>query len=213
MAERTLILIGGGGHCKSCIDVIEAGGQFKIEGILDTPANLDKEVSGYKVIGTDADIPKLALQGHHFLLTMGDIARTGVRKQIYNQLKELKAHLPVIISPRAYVSKKATIGNGTIVMHDALVNAFATIAENNIINTRASIEHDAEIGNHCHISTHSVINGGADIGNEVFIGSGSVVSNNVSIPSNTIIGAGTVIYKAIFEAGTYAGNPFRKLNG
>ena len=30
-----LILLGAGGHCKSCIDVIETEGKFTIAGILD----------------------------------------------------------------------------------------------------------------------------------------------------------------------------------
>ena len=31
---KEIILIGGGGHCKSVIDVIECDGSFKIAGIL-----------------------------------------------------------------------------------------------------------------------------------------------------------------------------------
>ncbi|MBI4309254.1 MAG: acetyltransferase, partial [Candidatus Omnitrophica bacterium] len=36
MVKKNLILIGGGGHCKSCIDVIESENKFKIAGIVDT---------------------------------------------------------------------------------------------------------------------------------------------------------------------------------
>jgi hypothetical protein len=31
---KKIILIGGGGHCKSCIDVIEKGNQYLYEKIL-----------------------------------------------------------------------------------------------------------------------------------------------------------------------------------
>ena len=34
---KEIILIGGGGHCKSVIDVIELEGQFLIGGIVDRP--------------------------------------------------------------------------------------------------------------------------------------------------------------------------------
>ena len=30
-----IILLGGGGHCRSCIDVIEQAGDFNIAGIVD----------------------------------------------------------------------------------------------------------------------------------------------------------------------------------
>ena len=33
--KKNIILIGGGGHCKSCIDVIEAEDKFEIAGIVD----------------------------------------------------------------------------------------------------------------------------------------------------------------------------------
>ena len=44
--------------------------------------------------------------------------------------------LPVIVSPNAYVSKRAQIGNGTIIYHDAIVNTNAKIGKNCIINKK-----------------------------------------------------------------------------
>jgi len=35
--KEKIILIGGGGHCKSCIDVIEQEGRFIIAGIVLAP--------------------------------------------------------------------------------------------------------------------------------------------------------------------------------
>ena len=53
---KNLYLIGGGGHCHSCIDVIEQENKYQIKGIFDLPDKIDKEVLGYKVIGTDREI-------------------------------------------------------------------------------------------------------------------------------------------------------------
>jgi len=53
-----IILVGGGGHSKSCIDVIELEGKFEIAGIVD--ANLSSnQVLGYPVLGGDRDLPNL----------------------------------------------------------------------------------------------------------------------------------------------------------
>ncbi len=54
--KHPIILIGGGGHCKSCIDVIESEGKFQIKGIIDLPSELGNKVLGYPVIGNDDDI-------------------------------------------------------------------------------------------------------------------------------------------------------------
>lgn len=193
MIKEQIILIGGGGHCKSCIDVVEMQGKFDIAGIIDISANLGKKVLGYTILGTDNDIPQLAKNYHNFFITLGQIKDYSKRKIIYEQLLGLKVNIPSIISPLAYVSKHATIGGGTIVMHSAIVNAGASIGENCIINTRSLIEHDANIGKHCHISTGSIVNGGVKIGECSFYGSGAVSKEYIELPAGSFIKANSIV--------------------
>ena len=58
---------------------------------------------------------------------------------------------PSIISPLAYVSNQAKIGEGTIVMHEPIVNA-GIVGKNCIINSKSLIEYDAVIGNNSVVS-------------------------------------------------------------
>lgn len=211
MEKKPLILIGGGGHCKSCIEVIEAEGLFHIKGILDTSEKVGSSVLGYPLIGSDEDIPYLIKAGNYFLITLGQIKSAYPRKVLYNQLKSLGAQIATIISPKAIVSKHAIIGEGTIIMHAVNINADACIGFNNIINTGSNIEHDVVTGKHCHISTHAVLNGNCRLADEIFIGSGGILNNGVSIVEKVIIGAGSVIHKNITESGIFIGNPFRKI--
>ena len=51
-----IILIGLGGHARSCIDVIEDSGAFKIAGLVEKEQSSKNENLGYKVIGTDDDL-------------------------------------------------------------------------------------------------------------------------------------------------------------
>jgi len=48
--KEKIILIGGGGHCKSCIDVVEQQGKYQIAGIVDLPEKLHQKLLGYEVI-------------------------------------------------------------------------------------------------------------------------------------------------------------------
>jgi hypothetical protein len=68
MTKKPLILIGGGGHCKSCIDVIEAAGDWEIVGILDQKFTKGQLILNYPVIGTDHDIDQLIADGNYFLM-------------------------------------------------------------------------------------------------------------------------------------------------
>jgi sugar O-acyltransferase (sialic acid O-acetyltransferase NeuD family) len=193
---QKLILLGGGGHCKSCIDVIEQEGKYAITGILDSKEMLGEKILGYSCIGTDNDIEKLVTEGYFFLITVGQIRTPSVRKKLFALLEKYHARIATVISPRAYVSKYATIGRGTIVMHDALVNASVSIGKNCIINTKALIEHDATIEDFCHISTAAVINGGVHITEGTFFGSNAVSKEYISTRTNDFIKAGST-YKGV----------------
>lgn len=192
--KPNLILIGGGGHCHSCIDVIEQEGKNQIFGVLDMPEMVGKEIMGYPIIGSDDDIQKYVEQGIDFLITVGQIKTTEKRKALYKLVKKAGGKLPVVISPLAYVSKHAIIGEGTIVMHQALINTNVRVGQNCIINTKALIEHDAVIGNHCHISTASVINGNVRVGEGVFFGSGAVSVQGSIVPDGGFVRAKSLYY-------------------
>ena len=188
---QKLILLGGGGHCKSCIDVIEQEGKYEIAGILDNEEFLGQKILSYEYIGTDDDIGKFAKKGYLFLITVGQIKTVSIRKKIFSLLKENSAQMATVVSPRAYVSKYAKLGQGTIIMHDALVNASATVGENCIINTKALIEHDAIIEDFCHISTSAVINGGVRVKEGTFFGSNAVSKEYVITDTDDFIKAGS----------------------
>jgi len=190
--RKKLILIGGGGHCKSCIDVIEQSEQYEIAGIIDKQENIGQMVLGYEIIGIDNQIETLATEGFEFLITIGQKRTPKVRQKLYNELMRCNAKIAMIISPRAYVSQYAKIGEGSIIMHDALVNTSASIGKNCIINTKALIEHDAIIGDHCHISTGAVINGGVDIKQGSFFGSNGTSKEYVASSEEAFIKAGTL---------------------
>lgn len=194
MTKLKLILIGAGGHCRSCIDVIEQEGKFDILGVVkkagqDTPT----KILDYPVIGTDTDLSALKQECGHALVTVGQIKSSAIRFKLYTQLKELGFELPAIISPLAYVSRYAVIGAGTIVMHHAVVNANARVGTNCILNSKSLVEHDAVIGDGVHLSTGAVINGASSIGAGSFIGSGATVIQELTLPTQSFVRAGQLV--------------------
>ncbi|HWY35006.1 MAG TPA: NeuD/PglB/VioB family sugar acetyltransferase [Nitrosopumilaceae archaeon] len=191
--KTPIVLIGGGGHCHSVIDVIESGNSFSIAGIIDKKEKVGQFVLGYKVIGTDEDLVLIIKEFRHFHISMGFVGKLSNRVKLFELLKTFDVDLPVIIASTAYVSKYSTIEMGTIIMHHALVNANARIGKNCIINSKALIEHDAIIENHCHIATGSIINGGVHVGEESFIGSNAVTKQDISIPSRSFIKANAIV--------------------
>ena len=192
MTKPQLILIGAGGHARSCIDVIERQGHFQIAGLIGLPEQRDTQdlEYGYAVIGTDSDLSDLASTYQYALITIGQIQSAKHRIRLYQQVRQLGYQLPIIISPAADVSSHATLGAGTIVMHGAIVNAGASVGNNCIINSRALIEHDAKVEDHCHISTGAILNGDVMVRAGSFIGSGSIIKQGVTIGGDCLVGMG-----------------------
>lgn len=199
--KRPLILVGGGGHCKSVIEAAESAGCI-IKGILDIPSQVGEKVLGYTIIGTDNDIPSFVSECD-FIVTLGFIKNPGIRISLHKNIELVGGHLTTVVASTAHVSKYAELGAGTVVLHQACVNAEAKIGKGCIINTFANIEHDAVIGDYCHISTGAIVNGNCKVGGGTFIGSQSVMVNGITICDNVIIGAGSLIRKNILNIGVY----------
>lgn len=190
MTASSILLIGAGGHAAACIDVIEAEGRYSVAGLVGAAAEVGGKVLGYEVLGTDDDLPELLARHRRALIAVGHIKSAAARVRLFARLQSIGCEIPVVISPRAYLSRHARIGAGTIVMHGAVVNAGAVVGSNCILNSQSLVEHDAVIGDHCHIATGAVVNGGARVGTETFIGSHSTVREGVTVGERCLIGMG-----------------------
>jgi sugar O-acyltransferase (sialic acid O-acetyltransferase NeuD family) len=201
MSTAPVLLLGAGGHARACIDVIEQEGRFTIAGLLGRSGEVGARILGYPVVGTDADVHRLLREYTHALIAVGQIKTPEPRMRLFDLLLQNGYVLPVVVSPRAHVSRHATLGAGTIVMHGAIVNAGAVVGRNCIINSQSLVEHDAVIGDHCHVATAAAINSGVHIGSATFIGSNSTVRQQVHIGERCVIGMGQRVL-ADCKAGT-----------
>ena len=189
--KEKIVLLGGGGHCHSVIDVIEQENKYQIVGIIDKKELFGMNVLGYKIIANDDDLEEIYKTCKNAIITVGQIESNHVRVKLFNRLKEIGFNLPIIISPIAYVSKHSFIDEGTVVMHHAFINANVRIGKNCIINSKALIEHDVIIEDNCHISTASVINGAVLVKANTFLGSNATSKQNVEISG--FIKAGSLV--------------------
>ena len=194
---KNIILIGGGGHCKSVIDVIVSDENWSILGILDIKSKI--VTPGYPVLGNDDLSPALITDANAFLVTVGHIKTPAPRVAAFERLVALGATVPIVISPYSLVSTASTVGLGTVVMHNAVINSGARIGKNSIINTKSLIEHDSMVGSHTHISTGAIVNGGSEVGDHCFVGSGAIIAEGVKIGNRSIIGAGSLVLSDIEE--------------
>ena len=212
MNNRKLLLIGGGGHCKSIIDVLEESEPVYSEiGIIDIH-NIGKKVMDYIVLGNDDDLQKLLKEGYtDAFISLGGIGNGAIRENHFLRIKSMGFNIPNIVSSTATVSRNVVLGDGIFIGKKAVVNVGVTIGNNSIINTVAIVEHDCQIDSSVHISPGSVLSGGVTIGNYSHLGTNACVVQNIQIGKNVIVGAGSVVNKSLNNNIIAYGVPCREI--
>ena len=194
---RNIVLLGGGGHCRSCIEIIENLEKYKIKGIVDKTNKIEEDFMGYKILGSDEQLKYLISENDFGLVCVGQIKSPNIRIKLFNLLENLSIKIATIKSKSSIISNNSKIKKGTIVMHNTFINSGVEIGFNCIINTGSIVEHDSIIGDHCHISTGVIINGNVQIGSGSFIGSGCVLKEGIKIGEKVVVSAGEKIMNDI----------------
>lgn len=203
-----IILIGGGGHCKSVIDSLNSLNRFEIAGIIDLECNVGKKISNIPIIDYDANLFKYKKMGiENVFITIGSIGDVSVRKKLDLEIQRLGFKMPVIADKSAIIAENVTIGRGTFVGKGAIINANVDIGDNCIINSGTIIEHDCEIGDFVHVSPAAVLCGGVKVDENSHIGANSTIIQYMKIGKNSIIGAGSVIINDVGDFKKVYGNP------
>lgn len=200
---KDVIIIGTGGHAKVIADIVLCSGD-NLVGFLTSDRDKDTFI-GKPILGGDTDYAKY--KDCYFVVAIGN---PNVRERISNSMAGIKWY--TAIHPSSTISAiNTSIGEGTVVMANAVINPFAQIGNHCIINTNATIEHDNVIEDFSHISVGTKLAGTVKIGKRTWVGIGATVSNGISVCEDCMIGAGAVVVKNIEVSGTYIGVPAPKI--
>ena len=208
----SIVMIGGGGHCKSVIDAALRSKKFEKIFITDVNLNPGDKLLGCEVVGGDDKLPGLLADGvKNAFITVGFVKPSGLRSKLFFMAKDMGFSFPNIIDPSAVVSEYATLGSGTFIGKNAVINAGAKVGDNCIINTGAIVDHDSVVGDFAHVAVGTMVCGEARIGANTLVGAGATVLQCVKVGNDAIIGAGSVVLKDVGASCTAVGAPARIL--
>lgn len=190
-----MILYGAGGHAKVALDCAKAN-QITIKAIFDDA--IDTHFF--------QNIPILQYSFSHLseeeiVVCIGD---NDDRKKVANTIHHRFGKL---IHPSSHIADDASIGFGTVVLHQAIVQASALVGQHVIINTAALVEHDCMIADFVHIAPKALLCGGVRVGEGALIGAGAIVLPNLNIGKWAVVGAGAVVTKDVADKMIVFGNP------
>jgi UDP-perosamine 4-acetyltransferase len=198
-----IVVLGTGGHARSCLDVALAAG-IDVGGCVG-PAPQGSLQTHY--LGDDDVLPALRQKGAtEAFVAVGD---NRVRQRLTGAARQLGFRLCTIVSPSAYVSSSSTVGAGTVVMHHAVVGPYAALGAGAIVNTSASVDHDCILGDFSHVAPGAHLAGNVSVGAGTLLGVGACVIPGVSIGEWATVGAGSAVIDDVLRGSTVVGVPAR----
>lgn len=131
------------------------------------------------------------------------------RAMLWTKIGSLGLRPGTIVSPDAFVSTHAQLGDGVIVAPHASIQATARIGRNVAINTAAIAGHDVIVGDDSVVSSMVNLGGGVVVEPLAYIGMGALVKERLRIGRAAIVGMGSVVYADIPDEMVAVGNPAR----
>ncbi|MDR3645406.1 MAG: NeuD/PglB/VioB family sugar acetyltransferase, partial [Clostridia bacterium] len=187
--DASLLILGAGGHGRVIADAAFETGLYTRIAFLDDilPAG---NADGADVIGCFDNYRAFSGDFGNAAVALGDN-----QKRVFwlRRLSEAGFELPVIIHPRAFVSRGAHIGPGGAVLADAVVVTGVTAGFGCIFNTLSSADHDCSLGDGVHLCPGAHLAGTVKVGSFTTIYTAACVANNVTIGGNSIVAAGAAV--------------------
>ena len=208
---KRVVIICAGGHAREVAAIIRHQSQadceisllgFVVErDYLPRDAPIDLTMLGDWSWFEDADRDNLAV-----VCAVGDPA---LRKRLVDKATAIGLSFTNVISPLAYVSTDATIGQGVMVFPFAVISTNSFLGDHAIVNAGSTISHDAVVDRYGTISPGVHIAGNVSLGEGCYLGIGSSVVERVSIGVWSMIGAGSVVISDVPDNVTAVGIPAR----
>lgn len=200
---KKLALLGAGGHARVIADMALVSGWSSISCFDD--AWPEKTRTGeWDVTGNISMLIENASDFDGVVVAIGDC---DIRCKMQEKLVKANAPLATIIHPGACVSPRAKLGDGVVVMANAVINAFASLGDGCVVNSGAIVEHDCSIGDFVHVAPGAILLGTVTVGNGSWIGAGSTIRQGGTIGKNVMVGAGSVVVKPVPDGLTVIGCP------
>jgi len=197
--KQNIIIFGASGHSSVIVDIIEKEDKYNIIGYIDSDIEkLNKKFLGYQILGTKKDLVSICKE-HNTCQGLIAIGNNWKRYTVTQSIKEILPDFEFIsiIHPSAEVSKRASIGSGSVIMAGSVVNSNAKIGDHCILNTGCIVEHDCRIEDYASLAPGVIVGGNVAIGNNTAVSIGAVIKNNIIIGEHTVIGAGAIVLNDI----------------
>lgn len=202
---KKIAIVGAGGFAREVLWLLsDMGLESRVGGFFESDdVWTEREVSSLPVR------PISSLDSEHWQSVLA-VGNPVIRKNLRDSLPDNMTY-PTLVHPSALHSRRIELGAGAIVCAGTILTCDITIAEHVHLNLGTTVGHDCTL--HAFVTTAPAVNisGQCNIGEFAYIGSNACLREAIHVAAGATIGMGAVVVSNIEDAGTYVGNPAKKL--
>src|SRR3982750_3064915 len=208
---KQVVIIGAGTHGREVAEILrhqsQSGVRVMVLGFVDDDKGLHgKTIDDLPVLG-DSSWFEGVDKGEIAVICASGFPQT--RKVMVERAVAIGLSFANAISPLAYVSPQAKIGEGVVMYQHSAACRGSLIDDHAIINLGAGVSHDTKVGRYGTLNPGVNLAGNVLIGEGCYLGIGSSIIHGVSIGPWTTVGAGAVVVRDLPDNVTAVGVPAR----
>lgn len=137
------------------------------------------------------------------------IGEPKFRREAFERMTRAGYTGGVLISPSAYISPDAAVGEGTAICPLVHIGSQAKVGKNCYLSRNACVGHDAVVGDHTRLGVNAFLGGHTVIGENAFIGAGVLLRDRIQFGSSSVAALGAAVFDDVPDGVTVIGNPAR----
>ena len=205
---KDIVIFGTGGLARETRQIVDDlnrdGGIWNLVGFLDE----NSECHGVQMHG----LPVLGgaewLKRHPHISVVVAIGNSAIRRKIALELMRADhTQFATLVHPLAWISKRVSIGPGTVIDAGALVSPDARVGNHVVLNNNCTIGHDTVVEDYVTVAPNASVAGQVHIGEGCDIGANCTIIQGHTIGHWSVIGAGAVVVKDVPPNVTAVGVP------
>lgn len=161
-----LMILGAGGFGQTVYDIAEQSGRYDEIVFLDD--------NSPRAVGSCSDFIGFIDDSTEFYPAFGN---NETRLYFIEKLEQKGAKIPTLIHKTAYVSPRARVEKGCIILPLAVINTDTLIEKGVIINCGALVDHGCIIGKGTHICLGAIVKAENKIPEKIKIEAGQIIEN------------------------------------
>lgn len=211
MPRERVVIIGAGGHAREVAEILrhqarEGAGPRLLGFVVDDPENHGAEVGGLPVLGDWSWFDAADPAGLSVICAVG---LPQARKRLTERASARRLPFASAVSPLAYLSREAEVGQGAMVFPHSFVSAGSSIGDHAVVNVGASVSHGARVGRYGTLGPGARLAGNVSVGEGCYLGICSSVIERVTIGGWATVGGGACVTRDLPGDVTAVGLPAR----